>query len=188
MDSTCVSLLQRLRRPDDAEAWNRFVRLYTPLLYSWSRRLGLQPADAADLMQEVFAVLVQKLPEFQYNPQQRFRGWLWTVLVNKHRAQRRRRTLAVGPLGDSALPEPAGPDPIEVMTEAEHRHYLVQRALRLLQGEFQPVTWAAYRGHIVDGRPAAEVAAALGISVNAVYIAKSRVLRRLRAELAGFLD
>jgi RNA polymerase sigma-70 factor (ECF subfamily) len=188
MDPTSVSLLHRLRRPDDPAAWNRFVQLYTPLLYAWSRRLGLQPADAADLVQEIFVVLVRKLPEFQYDTRQRFRGWLWTVTVNKYRESRRRHAPVLAPLHDSALPEPAGPDPAEAMAEAEYQHYLVQRALRLLQAEFPPATWKAYREHIMDGRPAADVAADLGISVNAVYIAKCRVLRRLRAELEGFLD
>jgi RNA polymerase sigma-70 factor (ECF subfamily) len=188
MDPTSVSLLQRLRRPDDPAAWDRFVRLYTPLLYGWARRLGLQPADAADLVQEVFVVLVRKLPEFQYNPRQRFRGWLWTVTVNKYRESRRRQAVAVAQTHGDAQPEPSVPDPAEAMAEAEYRHYLVQRALRLLQAEFPPATWKAYREHILEGRPAADVAADLGVSVNAVYIAKCRVLRRLRAELEGFLD
>ena len=90
MDSTPVSLLERLRRPAEQAAWERFVRLYTPLLCQWARRLGLRGADAADLVQDVFVVLVQKLPEFRYDPRRRFRGWLWTVTLNKWRERRRR--------------------------------------------------------------------------------------------------
>src|SRR5690242_9683043 len=141
MDSTSVSLLQRLRRPDDSAAWSRFVRLYTPLLYSWSRRLSLQPADAADLVQEIFVALVRKLPEFQYNPRQRFRGWLWNVALNKYRERWRRHAPVMVPLHSSEVPEPADPDPAEAMAEAEYWHYLVQHALRLLQAEFPPATW-----------------------------------------------
>jgi RNA polymerase sigma-70 factor (ECF subfamily) len=188
MDSTSLSLLQRLRRPSDPEAWSRFVKLYTPLLYGWARRLGLQPTDAADLVQDVFTLLLRKLPEFQYDPRQRFRGWLWTVTVNRYRTLRRRRPPPAVAGNDATLGEVAGPDPIEEMAEAEYRHYLVQRVLRLLQAEFPAVVWEAWSQHFVGGRSATEVAAALGISVNAVYIAKCRILRRLRTELDGFLD
>ena len=72
--------------------------------------------------------------------------------------------------------------------EEEYRRYLVRRALGLMQAEFEPATWKACWEFVVHDRPAAEVAAELGLSVNAVYLAKSRVLRRLRAELRGLLD
>jgi RNA polymerase sigma-70 factor (ECF subfamily) len=75
MNSTSVSLLERLRQPAAPEDWGRFVQLYTPLLYYWACRLGLQEQDAADLVQEVFTTLVQKLPEFAYEPDRSFRGW-----------------------------------------------------------------------------------------------------------------
>ncbi len=64
MSTTPVSLLEQLRQPTAARAWPRFVELYAPLLYDWARRLGLQDADAADLVQDVFAILLRKLPEF----------------------------------------------------------------------------------------------------------------------------
>src|SRR5262245_60040259 len=88
---TPASLLERLRRPDDREAWARFVELYTPLLYFWARRTGLQQADAADLVQEVLAVLFRKLLEFTYDKQRSFRNWLRTVTLNKWRETVRRR-------------------------------------------------------------------------------------------------
>jgi DNA-directed RNA polymerase specialized sigma24 family protein len=99
MDTTSVSLLERLRRPEPSEAWRRFVELYTPLIYYWSRRVGLQPEECADLVQEVLAVMVQKLPEFQYDPKQGFRGWLRTVTLNKWRENRRRRGIAMAENG-----------------------------------------------------------------------------------------
>ena len=86
MHTTPGSLLEQLRRPGEQAAWERFVQLYTPLLCHWARRFGLQGSDAADLVQDVFAVLVEKIPEFQYDPAQRFRGWLWTIAANKCRA------------------------------------------------------------------------------------------------------
>jgi RNA polymerase sigma-70 factor (ECF subfamily) len=185
VSATPVSLLERLRRPDDAAAWSRFVRLYTPLLYAWARRTGLQAADAADLVQDVFAVLVQKLPAFAYNPNQSFRSWMRTILLNRWRAlQRRRQPAALGAAAEE-LPEPENP---ELPGVAEERRQLLQRALALLEGEFEPATWQAFRQTAVLGQPAAEVAAGLGLSANAVYIARSRVLKRLRQELAGLLD
>jgi RNA polymerase sigma-70 factor (ECF subfamily) len=188
MQNTPISLLERLQRSGEKEAWDRFVTLYTPLLYHWARRLGLQESDAADLVQEVFAILIRELPAFRYHKGKRFRGWLWTTLVNKWREGRRRK--------NSRLPEAAGvdpdglagPDATTAVEDAEYRQYLVAEALRLMQVDFQPITWRACWEYAVAGRPAAEVAAELGITVNAVHLAKSRVLRRLRQELKGLLD
>src|SRR5437867_4389388 len=105
MDTTSPTLLERVRRPDNPEAWRRFVALYTPLLYTWASRLGLQEPDAADLVQDVFTVLLSKLPAFRYDRQKSFRAWLMTVLRNKWRETRRRRAPALldareGPLAD----------------------------------------------------------------------------------------
>src|ERR1700730_18807813 len=82
MDRTPASLLEQVRNPADQEAWKRFVRLYTPLLFHWAHRIHLQDQDAADLVQDVFTVLFQKLPEFRYDPARSFRAWLRTVHLN----------------------------------------------------------------------------------------------------------
>jgi RNA polymerase sigma-70 factor (ECF subfamily) len=187
MKTTPVSLLERLRRPDEQAAWERFVQLYTPLLYYWARRLGLQEPDAADLVQEVFALLVRKLSEFAYDRNRSFRGWLRTVLLNKWRENRRRAgSRPEAAAGD--LPELAGPDPAEAGSEAEYRQHLVRRALEVMQSEFHPSTWKACWELVVSGRSAADVAAELGMTVGAVRAAKFRVLCRLREELEGLLD
>ena len=186
MHSTPVSLLDRLRRPDDPAAWERFVRLYTPLLYYWARRLGCQEPDAADLVQDVLTQLVRKLPDFTYDPDKSFRSWLRTVLLNTWRNHQRRAELpqdATAGLDDLAIPDPAS-----FLEEAEYRQWLVGRALELMRSEFQPATWKAFWECVVAERPAAEVARELGLTENAVYLAKGRVLRRLRRELAGLLD
>jgi RNA polymerase sigma-70 factor (ECF subfamily) len=188
MNTTPVSLLKRLRRPAEPKAWERFVELYTPLIYSWARRLGLQPADAADLVQEVFTVLVQKLPEFEYDRHGSFRAWLKTVTLNKWRENQRRRAARPLPMNDGALSELAAPDPADACWETEYRQHLVRRALQVMQADFHTATWKACWEHVVAGRPAVEVAAELGISTDAVYAATSRVLRRLRQELEGLLD
>jgi RNA polymerase sigma-70 factor (ECF subfamily) len=186
MHSTPASLLVRLREPGAEQAWARFTDLYAPLLYDWARRWGLQSDDAADLVQDVFVILVRKLPEFVYEPGKSFRGWLWTVVRNAWRA--RRRKAAPMPAGSADLEQVAAADGIADLDEAEYRRGLIERALRVVRADFQPATWEAFQEHVIQGHPAAEVAARLGLSINAVHLARSRVLRRIRAELAELLD
>jgi RNA polymerase sigma-70 factor (ECF subfamily) len=188
VEQTPVSLLERLRQPSEQEAWRRFVSLYTPLLYSWGRQAGLQDQDAADLVQDVLLTLVRKLPEFTYNPHRSFRAWLKTVAFNQWRNDRKRRQTQPTAAGAAALADLPAPDDLGSLCDAEYNRHLAARALALMRAEFQPLTWQACWEFAVCGRPAAEVAAQLGISENAVYIAKCRVLRRLRQELDGLLD
>jgi RNA polymerase sigma-70 factor (ECF subfamily) len=187
MNSTPASLLDRLRRPHARDAWDRFVELYTPFLYYWARRLGLQESDAAELVQEVFAVLLQKLPVFSYDKDRSFRAWLRTVTLNKWR-EIQRRARGRHEAGGDALDQVAATDPAEALWEAEYQQHLVRRALEVMQREFQPATWQACWAMVVEGRTAAEVAEDLGLSPGAVRSAKFRVLTRLREELDGLLD
>jgi RNA polymerase sigma-70 factor (ECF subfamily) len=187
MHTTPVSLLERLRQPEDQAAWERFVELYTPLLYSWTRRQGMPPEEAADLVQDLFLLLVEQLPQFRYDPTKSFHAWLRTVFLNKWRNHQRRRSRGAAAAGGIPISELPVYDP-EAIDEAEYRQQLVSRALGLMQAGFEPATWQACWEFVAVGRPAEEVARSLGISRNAVYIAKSRVLRRLREELLGLLD
>jgi RNA polymerase sigma-70 factor (ECF subfamily) len=187
MVQTPPSLLERLREPTDQVAWNRFVELYTPLLYKWLRRAGLNDDQAADLMQEVFVLLIRKLPEFRYTPDRSFRAWLKTVTLNKWREGLRRGQPMLKRLSGSSYPEEGSADIARVFEETEYHQQLVRRAIRLIQTDFQPVTGRAFWEYVVMGRPAAEVAAELGVAAHSVYLAKSRVLRRLREELDGLL-
>jgi RNA polymerase sigma-70 factor (ECF subfamily) len=185
--TTPVSLLERLRLPDQEEAWQRFVELYTPLLHYWAHRAGLRGQDADDLVQDVFTLLVRKLPEFVHDRHKNFRGWLRTVTLNRWRERHRReeaRPQVQGVREDNL----AGPDPLEAYWEEEYRRHLVGQAVALMRSEFQPATWKACWEVVVAERPAAEVAAELGLTVNAVYLARARVLRRLREEMAGLLE
>jgi RNA polymerase sigma-70 factor (ECF subfamily) len=188
MNTTSASLLQRLRQPGQQDAWTRFVHLYTPLLQFWARRLGLQDTDAADLLQDVFATLVQKLPEFRYDPQNSFRAWLRAVMLNRWRNRIRQRIPTAVEADDPALAGLAVPDDADAFSEVEYRQHLVARALQLMQAEFAPRMWKACWEHVVAGRPAVEVAAELGIAPGTVYVAKARILSRLRQELEGLLD
>jgi RNA polymerase sigma-70 factor (ECF subfamily) len=186
MQSTPLSLLERLRRPEDRAAWSQFVNLYTPLLYRWAQGTGLPEADAADLLQDVFTTLLRELPRFEYEPGKSFRAWMRTILLNRWRTLQRRR--APRPVPPERLEgEPGDADP-DLPGEAEERRELVRRALALIEGDFAPATWQAFREYVLADRPAEEVARELGLSVNAVYMARSRVLRRLREELTGLVD
>lgn len=186
MNTTPASLLQRLRDEDATDAWHRFVDLYTPLLAHWARRLGLSKTDGDDLVQEVFLILVRELPRFVYQPGRRFRGWLWTVLRNKYHEKHRRAAEPVA--GEMALAALSVPDDLEAVWEREYQQYVVGRAAAFIEAEFQPATWKAFWESVVHDRPAADVARDLGVSENAVYLAKGRVLRRLRQELDGLLE
>jgi RNA polymerase sigma-70 factor (ECF subfamily) len=178
-----MSLLERVRRQSDSDAWERLVRLYTPLLLYWARKTGLNEADAADLVQDVLVVMVQKLPEFQYQTGRSFRGWLRTVLMNKWRDRPQRAGTSPMESGD----HPRAPDE-DALEDREYRLFVLGQALRIMTTDFEPATWQACWETVVLGRPAAEVAAELGLSVNAVYLARSRVLARLRQDLEGLLD
>jgi RNA polymerase sigma-70 factor (ECF subfamily) len=188
MDSTSVSLLQRLRSSDAEQAWERFVGLYTPLMDYWVRKIGVPTSDAPDLVQNVFATLVKELPKFQYNRGKSFRGWLRTVTLNTARDYFRRNASRPQQTSDRLAETVAAADEVEFLDEAEYRAHLVGCALNLMRSEFQETHWQACWQHVTEGRAADEVAAELGITTNVVYLAKSRILRRLREELAGMLE
>ncbi len=146
--------------------------------------MGLGLDDAADLVQDVFIILVQKLPEFEYNERGRFRGWLWTVSRNCWRDKCRRPALPV----DHAIQttELAGADTTEAVEEAEFLRHIASGLVPVVREFFQESTWRAFWEHVAEGRPAADVAAELGVSVAAVYKAKARVLAKLSRELGDF--
>jgi RNA polymerase sigma-70 factor (ECF subfamily) len=177
MPDTPVSLLQRLRSPADRDAWDRFVELYAPLLYHWVRRTGLQEADAADLVQDVMAVLVVQMPRFERRRDGSFHAWLKAVVMNARRDQLRRQRPEQG------VPEAFVPDPLEAFIEAEYRGKLALHALRILRTDFAPATWQAVWDWVIEGLPAEQTAARHGLTLGGLYAAKCRVLGRLRAEL-----
>jgi RNA polymerase sigma-70 factor (ECF subfamily) len=194
MCETSASLLERLRcQPDDA-AWRRLVDLYMPLLRGWLSRQGLQASDVDDLVQDVLAVVVRELPQFQHNRRTgAFRRWLRTILVHRLRDFWRARRARPQPTGDSellrVLEQLSDPDnPLSRLWDEEHDQYVVRRLLERIESEVTPSTWQAFRRVVVEGRDEEAVAAELGLSVNAVFIAKSRVLSRLRRAADGLID
>src|ERR1051326_76563 len=155
MNTTSISLLERLRKPAGAGEWERFVKLYTPLIFRWGRQAGLSTDDASDLVQEVLVALIKKLPEFTYDPSKSFRAWLRTVTLNKWHDLRRARQSKGKPAALTDLPVP---DTTTALDELEYNQHLVQRALQLMKAEFNATTWQACWEYLVKDRPVAEVA------------------------------
>ena len=187
MSATPVTLLQRLRHGSDPEAWPRFVELYTPLLYAWARQVGLADEGAADLVQDVFAQLLDKLPTFIYDPQRSFRAWLKTLT---HRAwceflDRRRRTQTGS--GDSQvlsrLEQVEARDELEKRLAEEYDRELLDAAIFEVRRRVAPKTWEAFRLLAFEGTSGAEVAEKLGMKIGAVYVSRSNVQKMLKEQL-----
>lgn len=180
--ATSASLLVRVRDSADADAWATFERVYGPLIRRSCLRRGLQPADAADVSQEVLARVAGAIRGFEYAPARgRFRAWLGTVTANEVKTFRTRA--GRHPAGTET--DPADPDPA---WDAEFTAHVLAEAMARVRGEFEPATWAAFEAAWVRREPPAAVAAALGIAVHAVYVNKSRVLKRLEAEVILLAD
>ena len=162
--------------------------MYAPLIFYWGRKQGLNATDAADLVQDVLSTLVLKLPAFEYDATQRFRGWLWTVTVNRARDMHRRQAVRPTDGMDATMQLASGPSETEAFDEAEYRGFVCKRALEVMQSEFPARQWQACWQLVVDGRRGREIAKDLGISESAVYVAKCRIMKRLREELAGLFD
>jgi RNA polymerase sigma factor (sigma-70 family) len=187
--STRPSLLVRLRDPQDERAWAEFVEIYTPLVHRLARQKGLQEADAADLAQEVFRAVAGAIDRWDPDPARgSFRGWLFRIarnlIVNLLIAQQRHPRGT----GDTAVvrlleEQPAPPGEDSALFEGEYRRRLLAWAAEQIRGEFREATWRAFWLTGVEGRPAQEVAATLGLTVGAVYHNKSRVMARLRQRI-----
>ncbi len=192
MVPTSVSLLDRLKfaRPD-ASDWGKLQDIYLPLITRWLRRIPGLGDEADDLAQEVFVVMVRELPRFERQREGSFRAWLRQVTVNKVRTWRKqlgRKPVAGMDQTDGFLDHLAEPNS-ELAREwdLDHDRHVFQKLLAIVQPDFQPNTWEAFRRFAIDGHPAAEVAAQLGLNVNSVLQAKSRVLKRLREEAGELL-
>jgi RNA polymerase sigma-70 factor (ECF subfamily) len=180
-------------RARDTRAWERLVSLYTPLLEQWCRQYGLQEADAADVCQKVFMAVAESIGTFRRDEAGgSFRGWLRTITRTKVLDHRRREAPKAAPGGNAyeqqlhmPAPEPEEPG---AGVENEEIRLLYRRAMELMGRDFEETTWRAFFMVVVEDRSPADAAAELGISRNAVYLARARVLSRLREEFADLLD
>lgn len=189
---TRPSLLVRIRDADDAQAWSEFVALYAPLIHGYAMRRGLQDADAADIAQEVLGSVSRAIEGFEYDSNKgKFRGWLFQVTRNQVYRKLTKNARTPSATGDtgfaSSLAQQPDPSSEEEAWNREHEKRVFRWATKQAEPEFQPSTWQAFWSVAVEGVPAAKAAESLGVSVGAVYIAKSRVTARLR-ELIDTLE
>jgi RNA polymerase sigma-70 factor (ECF subfamily) len=187
MHATSLTLLERARDRSDADAWGRLVALYSPLIHAWLRARGLQSADVEDLSQQALAVVADRLPAFEHNSRPgAFRAWLRGILANVMRRFARRRP-AMGLEGWADLLAD-GESELARRWDAEHDSHVLRQLLGSAEPEFSAKAWLAFRRTALEERPAADVAAELEMSVNAVLLARSRVLAHLRAQARGLVD
>lgn len=193
MNETRQSLLIRAQT-GETDAWKHLTELYRPLILGWLNSRGVPAPDLEDLSQEVLLSVVKHLPAFQHSGQKgAFRTWLRTILCSRMADYWRANNTGVRAEGGSgataALQEIADPDSeLNRQWDQEHDRYVLQCLLDLVEEEFEPTTLRAFRRLALDGASGAEVAQELGLSVAAVYVAKSRVLQRIRQDAEGLID
>jgi RNA polymerase sigma factor (sigma-70 family) len=194
MPATSASLLERIRSSPTADSWQHLVAIYDPLVRGWLRQRILPEHDVDDVTQEVMAVVVRRLTEFQHNGRVgAFRTWLKSITVNclrDHWKRGKHRPLATGQSSiQDILAQLADPaSELSRQWDLDHDRHVARRLLEMLQDEFEPRTWQAFQRTALEGAAAGDVAKELGLTTNAVFIARSRVLARLRQEAAELID
>jgi len=188
---TRLTLLLRLAGGEDRRAWEQFVEIYAPLVFQFARRRGLQESDAADVVQEVLISVADAFRRRKYDRSRgAFRGWLLTIARNEVHdwlaARGRRQQPSGGTTAQQALASVAADDDARAW-DRDYQERLFAWAADRVKGEVEPATWQAFWQTAIDERSGQEVAARLGMTVAAVYLAKSRVMKRLR-ELVQEID
>lgn len=191
MIDTRQSLLFRAQTGTE-DAWKDLTELYRPLILGWLSRQGVPAVDLEDLAQDVLLSVVRHLPSFEHSGNRgAFRAWLRTIVCSRTTDYRRStRTNGSGrSLPSTALQNIADPDSdLNRQWDEEHDRFVIGCLLDLVAQDFEPTTMQAFRRTALDGATGADVAAELGISIAAVYMAKSRVLQRIRQEGEGLID
>ncbi len=189
---TRQTLLMRLITPEDQEAWEEFAELYTPLIYKFCYKRGLQEADAADVVQEVMKAIAKAIGQFEYDPQRSsFRNWLFVIVRSKLATFFRRKQRQPFDAGESTVQrwcETAASDPMEAEWDREYRQHLLAWATKEIRDDFKPTTWQAFWRTAIRLEPAAKVAGELELSLGALYVARSRVATRLKEKLQTLSD
>lgn len=194
MQETSLSLLNRLRETKGDEAWAKLNEIYLPLIQKWLITYDVQATDADDLSQDVLVAVARDIRNFHHNGRRgAFRAWLKGILINRLRnfwRARDRRPDAKGGTGwDQRLAELDDPNSqISQLWNQEHDQFVMQRLMKMIQPQFEEKTWRAFEMVTLQAIKPSAVAKNLEISVNAVFVAKSRVLSRLREQAAGLID
>ncbi len=185
METSLTWLGRLIDTPGGAE-WQRLSDVYEPLIVSWVTRAGVAVSDRDDLVQEVLMVVVRKVAEFEHQHPGAFRAWLKAILANQLKKYFRENARLTCLIPLDSLCDPSCED--SHIYDREHDEYLAARAMRIIEHEFDPATWRAFRLQVIEAKRPADVAAETGLSLNAVIKAKCRVLKRLRDALSMLID
>ncbi len=185
---TSASLIERMRcSPDEPAAWSEFVDRYGPRIFHWCLRWGLQQADAEDLTQNVLLKLAQHMRTFAYDPKRSFRAYLKTVTHHAWRDLMESRKLGQVGSGDSQigrlLDEQKAPDDLNEALDEEHRRAVLEAAMTRVQARVEAKTWQAFQMQSLEQQSGSDAAKQLGMTVAAVFMARSRVQTMLRDEV-----
>jgi RNA polymerase sigma-70 factor (ECF subfamily) len=181
---TRPSLLARIKDTGDRQAWAEFVDIYAPLIYGFALKQGLQEADAADLCQEVLGAVARSAARLDYDPAKgSFRGWLFRVVRNElcDLGATKRRYRPGSDLRLEELPAPSA-DELEAW-ERGFEQQLFALACEHVRRDFHEATWRAFWMTAIDGKSGKEVSRVLGMTTAAVYLAKRRVIERIRQQI-----
>ena len=189
--TTSITLLAKLDDISDQQAWNRFVEAYSPQIFSWCQRFGLQENDAADVTQSVLLKLVKLMQEFDYDANRgSFRGWLKTVTSNLVKDMLRGRKQGDTGSGSTAawhrlvsISDPSAFSDLEKIIEQRYEQELVSVASERVRSRVQTHTWQAYVLTAIENQSSAATAKTLGIPIADVYVAKSRIIKMLKSEI-----
>ncbi len=185
---TRSTLLLRIRDAEDRQAWSQFIDIYRPMIYNYCRNRGLQDADASDVVQDVLQAISSNMQRFEYDRSRgTFRAWLFTVVRSKLCNAFAKQKRQVRGSGQTSVQQLLAAQPSEDETlqwDRDHEQRLFEWAAEQVQPQCEPTTWQAFWQTAVENKPAQEVADDLGLRPGAVYIAKCRVLKRLKQTLA----
>ncbi len=186
-DTTHGSLLLRVRDPRDEEGWRTFYDIYAPLILRYAQARGLRPADAEEVLQECMTALARNMRNFEYTPEKgKFKGWLRSMVhhqvVNLHRKRRDRQ------VGEEQLAILPDTDPsVSAVWDTTWRMQRLSYCLEQVRSEVAPKTYEAFSRYVLDEWTVARVTEELGVSANDIYLAKSRITRRLKDKMLELL-
>ena len=193
MNTTSISLLQRLSSDPGADDWSRLVADYAPMIKRWLRQNGVSDADSDDIVQDVMTVLVNRVGEFQRQRTGSFRRWVRTMTVNCMRDHLRKQNKSPRPTGGSDMVQMMheladDQSQLSRLWDEEHSRHLLEILLERVRPEFRKQTWDAFSMIAIEKLPTETVSSRLSMTPNAIFVAKSKVLRRIREEGAGLLE
>jgi RNA polymerase sigma-70 factor, ECF subfamily len=184
-NTTQPSLVLRLRDHADATAWNEFVDVYSPLIYDFCRTRDLQSSDAADVTQEVLLRLSKAIRNFEYDRDKGlFRDWLARIVLNEIRRLTKKSTHLM--ISSEELDKDYGN--LASNWNEQFQQHIFAKALERARANFNDETWAMFEMSWIRKLPSEQVAEELGVGIERIYVARSRVLKRLRYEVAILSD